>query len=413
MAPMTAGPGIPSVHAIREALEGVDGAIRYDPLPEDTHGGSDPAAEIWVSEPDAGWDSTGLDNLDPTMDDENITSDGPAVIFEVPPEVTDADIEHVLGKDALTEMSRLHEIRGIDAFGWYVTFHQRTAQHGVHIPLEGALLMAAKVFHHLPIPHDRKVNLAFNAILRHELFHFAADCMAANWELATNTAMYWKAKEKYRNAQGYVEHEEAMANAYMLRGFQHPRRLLANSGGASPALKSYTKQQPAGYKEAYRYAGSRAAYIKGCRDLSTQIQHASGLPPVPAAMDTLLLYADPFRIDWTRCPIMISDRFDLRRLLGINIDFFTCISAIIETPKFEKSLNKLGPTVQEKWLEQKAKLAQSTSLNSLGFQKWTKGGADCYSVNVGSHRAHLRLDRGQSTWSALDIGTHLAMGHGS
>lgn len=410
---MTAGLAIPSVHAIRAALEGVDGAIRDNPLPEDAHDGTDPAVEIWMSEPDVGREFAGLDNPDPTIDDDVIASDGPAVIFEIPPEVTDADIEHVLGQDTLTEMSRLHEIRGIDAYGWYVTFHQRTAQHGVHIPLEGALLMAARVFHHLPIADERKVNLAFHAILRHELFHFAADCMAANWELATGTAMYWKAKEKHRNAQGYVEHEEATANAYMLRGFQHPRRLLANSGGAPPALKGFTRQQPAGYKEAYMYAGSRAAYMRGCRDLSTQVQHASALPPVPAAMDTLLLYADPFRIDWTRCPIMISDRFDLRRLLGISIDFFTCIPAVTETRKFEKSLNKLGPTVQEKWLEQKSKLAQSTSLNSLGFQKWTKGGADCYSVNVGSHRAHLRLDRGQSTLSALDIGTHLAMGHGS
>ncbi|MCV7278844.1 hypothetical protein H7J88_04185 [Mycolicibacterium flavescens] len=394
-------------------MEGVDGAIRDNPLPEDAHDGTDPAVEIWVSEPDLGREFAALDSPDPTIDDGVSASDGPVVILEIPPEVTDADIEHILGQDTLTEMSRLHEIRGIDAYGWYVTFHQRTAQHGVHIPLEGALLMAARAFHHLPIADERKVNLAFHAILRHELFHFAADCMSANWELATDTAMYWKAKEKHRNAQGYVEHEEAMANAYMLRGFQYPRRLLANSGGASPALKSFTIQQPAGYKEAYKYAGSRAAYMRGCRDLSTQVQHASGLPPVPAAMDTLLLFADPFRIDWTRCPIMISDRFDLRRLLGINIDFFTCIPAITETPKFEKSLNKLGPTVQEKWLEQKSKLAQSTSLNSLGFQKWTKGGADCYSVNVGSHRAHLRLDRGQSTWSALDIGTHLAMGHGS
>jgi hypothetical protein len=112
--------------------------------------------------------------------------------------VTDADIQHVLGQDTFTEMKRLHEICGVDALGWYVTFHQRTAQHGVHIPLEGALLLAGRAFSQLPVSDERKFNLAFHAILRHEIFHFAADCMAANWELATGTDVYWKAKEKHR-----------------------------------------------------------------------------------------------------------------------------------------------------------------------------------------------------------------------
>jgi mRNA-degrading endonuclease RelE of RelBE toxin-antitoxin system len=412
MSLVTAGLPIPSVRAIRDALEDIPGAIREDPLPEDAHGGTDPAAEVWVSDPGYRSESLALDSPDPTADDDAI-SDGPNVIFEIPPEVTDTDIQRVLGHDDFAEMKRLHEIRGIDALGWYVTFHQRTAQHGVHIPLEGALLLAGQAFPQLPVPDTRKYDLAFHAILRHEVFHFAADCMAANWELAIGADAYWKAKEKHRNAQGYVELEEAMANAYMLRGFQHPRRLLANSGGASPALREYTKGQPAGYRDAHLYAKSRYAYVAGCRGLSTQVQHAAGQRwPVPSSMDTLLLYADPFRIDWNRCPIIISDRFNLRESLGINVEFFTSIPHVIETQKFRKSLDKLGPSIQKKWQDQKRKLAMSTSLDSLGFQQWKKGGPDCYSVHVGSNRAHLRLDRQQSTWSALDIGSHLAMGHG-
>jgi hypothetical protein len=410
---MTPGLHIPSVRAIRNALEDIPEAIREAPLSEDTGGGNDPATEIRVSDPDRELESIARDSPDPTAEDD-VVSDGPNVIFEIPPEVTDADIQHVLGRDEFAEMKRLHEIRGVDALGWYVTFHQRTAQHGVHIPLEGALLLAGRALGQLPVPDERKVNLAFHAILRHEIFHFAADCMAANWELATGTDMYWKAKEKHRNTQGYVEHEEAMANAYMLRGFQHPRRLLANSGGASPALRTYTKGQPVGYKDAHRYAKSRAAYVSGCRSLSTQVQHASGHAWLtPPALDALLLYPDPFRIDWSRCPIIISDRFNIRELLGINVEFFTSIPYVTETPKFRKSLDKLGPPIQRKWLGQKYKLTQSTSLDSLGFQQWKKGGPDCFSVHVGSHRAHLLLDRDHSTWSALDIGTHLAMGHGS
>jgi hypothetical protein len=80
----------------------------------------------------------------------------------------------------------------------------------------------------------------------------------------------------------------------------------------------------------------------------------------------LLLYADPFRIDWTRCPIVISDRFDLRRQLGVKIEFFTSITEVTETPKFQKSLDKLDRSVKRMWLDQKRKLAQTVSLNSLG-----------------------------------------------
>jgi hypothetical protein len=41
------------------------------------------------------------------------------------------------------------------------------------------------------------------------------------------------------------------------------------------------------------------------------------------------------------------------------------------------------------------------------------GGADCYSIRVdGIYRAHGKYDRDESVWSAVEIGTHKAMGHG-
>jgi hypothetical protein len=49
---------------------------------------------------------------------------------------------------------------------------------------------------------ERRLEIAFHAILRHELFHFATDCMAANWELATNMPVYWYAKCEYRDKAG-------------------------------------------------------------------------------------------------------------------------------------------------------------------------------------------------------------------
>jgi hypothetical protein len=414
---MTSGHSIPSVWAIRDALEEIDGALRDEPLPEDAAGGSDPASEIRISDPDRDTRTALVD--DPgafTDEDESVddaVSDEPAVIFEVAPDLTDAEVSNVLGEGQFAEIRRLHQIRSVDALGWYVTFHQRTAQYGVHIPFEGVLFMALAALAGVPVAWDRKLTYAFHAILRHELFHFAADCMTANWELAIGTDVYWKAKARYRNADGYVEREEALANAYMLRGFKHPSRRLANSGGAFGALKNYCVLQPAGYRDGPRYAKSRSNYVKGCRELSADYQGAAERWQVPEALDTLLLFPDPFRIDWRRCPIIFFDRHDLARRLGVKVDFFTSIPAenITETPKFQKALGKLDPGIRKLWPKRKALLAQSTSLSSLDFKQWKPGGPDAYSMRIdGNYRAHLHHDRDER-WSAVGIGSHKDMGH--
>ena len=108
----------------------------------------------------------------------------------------------------------MQQIKGVDALGWYVTFHQKARQYGVHLPAEGMLVLAVGTLGELPLPLERKIELAFHAILRHELFHFAADCMAANWELSLGMPVYWPAKAKLCNATNYIELEEALANAH-------------------------------------------------------------------------------------------------------------------------------------------------------------------------------------------------------
>ncbi|MDT5148278.1 MAG: hypothetical protein QOI01_11, partial [Mycobacterium sp.] len=79
--------------------------------------------------------------VDAELDDgsEEGPTDEPAVIFEVPPAVTDTDIRNALGEDRLHEIDQLLQLRGTDALGWYMTFHQKAVQHGVYIPLEGVL----------------------------------------------------------------------------------------------------------------------------------------------------------------------------------------------------------------------------------------------------------------------------------
>jgi hypothetical protein len=411
---MTDRVGSPSVRAIRAALEEIPGAILdKPPMPEDVGAGGEPGTAVWAYQPDI--DTAVLEkSYAPTDDGPNDwLSDEPAVIFEVPPTVTDADIKHVLGENRIRKLQGLQQIRGIDALGWYVTFHQREAQHGVHIPFDGVLWLAVTALGNLSLSWERKIYLAFHAILRHELFHFEADCMTANWELATGVEVYWNARG-HRNDDGYIEQEEALANAYMLRGFKHPTQRLANSAGAYRALKSCCEQQPAGYKDGPRYASTRSAYLEECRDLSAMYHEVSDVDwHVPHAFDTLTLYPDIIRIDWTRCPIIFTDTHNLRGLLGIQTSFFQAVTNLEETSAFQKALTKLDKGIQRIWIMRKEQLAHSTALSSLNFKQWKAAGPGYYSVRVdGNYRAHLRYDRTTMTWFAESIGNHKAMGHG-
>lgn len=214
--------------------------------------------------------------------------------------------------------------------------------------------------------------------------------------------------------------EEGLANAYMLRGFKYPSRMLANSAGAYLALKWFCKHQPVGYKDAERYVKTRGqhgridSFFDACCELSASYRiAASPMWRPPDELDPLLFYPDAVRVDWTRCPIIVLDERDLLDALGIEVAYFRTISEIEETAKFAGALEKLDKSVQKKWKASVHKLALSTALSGLGFQPWSIDGPDYYSVNVGgNYRAHLRYDRNESKWFAEAIGNHKEMGHG-
>ncbi|WP_279102353.1 hypothetical protein [Gordonia bronchialis] len=406
---------LPSVYRIRQALEGVPDAIRDEPQSSPAGSGGDRASEIWVNSPEDPPDtfvSFPIDGSD--AEDENDVVDSPHVAFEIPPEVTDADISDAMGEDRLSELQQQVQFRGVDALGWYVTFHQRRAQHGVHIPIEGVVIFARQAFSHLKISPERKLTLAFHAILRHELFHFATDCMIANWELATGHEVFWTAKAANRNEAGYVELEEALANAYMLRGFRYPTRQLAQSPGAYSSIQKFCRMQPSGYDAGPEYARSRRSYLEGCRRLSADYHHSSEPSwRAPSAFDHLIFYPDLTRIDWTRCPIVIQDGTGILAKLNIGVSSFSKVTNLQETQRFQRSLRKLDGTVRSGWTKRKALLERTTAFKSLDFKQWEKRGKDWYSVRVvDGFRAHLRYDGASTEWWAEEIGDHKSLGHG-
>lgn len=407
--------GPPSVRQIRVALEEVDGALRYEPLPEESPEGIDPATElvVWTPGPVASDQHASLTEADQESDLGNRVGDEPAVIFEVPPSLTDLDIHQTLGQDGIEKINRLAEVRGLDALGWYVTFHQSRFQHGIHIPVEGLLWMTVRVFDNLPLPVDRKIELAFHTVLRHELFHFSTDCMIANWELASGHQVYW-ASRRSKNADGYLPFEEGVANAYMLRGFKYPSRRLAKAPGVLAALSDFCRRQPFGYDLGPDYAKTKAEFLRRCADNAHDYHRVSAAPwHAPDAFDAIVMYPDVIRIDWTRCPIILQDQFDLRRRLGLDISLFRTLERIEETASFRRAHDKLDKPLRSLWAKRKLQLAQSTSLRSLDFKQWKPGGEDTYSVRLdGNYRAHLRRDRVQDVWYAMTIGNHKDMGHG-
>jgi len=125
---MTAPLSVPSVYTIMIALEEIESAIRHQPSPEDNAAGKDLGMPV-LHLGGKGFDRVG--RLIPSDADEAAaTSERPVVIFEVPPKVTDAEVFEALGEDS-GEVARQLPIKGTDALGWYVTFHQRAAQHGI------------------------------------------------------------------------------------------------------------------------------------------------------------------------------------------------------------------------------------------------------------------------------------------
>jgi hypothetical protein len=236
--------------------------------------------------------------------------------------------------------------------------------------------------------------------------------MAANWELALGPRVYWRAKDESGDLPGYKGLEEALANAYMLRGLRHPSGALRNSRGSYDALKAFCELQPPGYRDGPLYARSRAQYVDGCRNLSANFEatSASEWEVPPQALDTLIFYPNPFQIDWSRCPILVHDRQGILKTLGIGLDFFEKITGVVESLSFLRDLRRHGRELEGKWSRRKERLALSVDHE---VERWRPGGPNCYPVRIDDNfRAHLRRDAANGSWTAESIGDHKSMGHG-
>jgi hypothetical protein len=404
---------LPPIHQIRESLSSIEGALTDQPWTSSVDVGDIPHVVSTISQPEQNKPSSEL--LD-TPYGEFPDEESP-IIFEIPPQLDEREIQARLGERGGRDFERLIQLHGIDALGWYFPFHHRIAQHGIYISSAGVLWLVSQCFRrkYSDDPREdisRKFRYATHAILRHETFHFAAECMAANWELAIGAACYVKAQSILRSSAGYIEHEEALANGYMLRGFRWESAATRGSLAAG-ALADFTRRMPPGYNEGSRYIAANN-YTEGCRDLAAEYQTCiSRRWYAPRhTFESLGLYPNVSRIDWHRCPIIIVDEHQLFEKLAIVPHFIFSIPVIRETSSFAKQLMQLGSRYDQLWTTTKRKLSHSTTLKGLDFKTWPPRGADWYSVRVDRDvRARLRNDKRIGSWFAEEIGRHGAMGH--
>ncbi len=353
------------------------------------------------------------------LDDDGFGMDGSDKWFDPIFEVG-ADVDERfpgLGGQEGKKIQQSVQLHGMDALGWYVSFHNPGLQWGIYVPISGIVYLIQHAFAGLSAPIATKSHLAFHAILNHELFHFATDYAIAQAELSHQEPWYVPAQEAFRaDKPDYCVTEEQLANAYMLSAFRSMKSDL-RVRGKQAALRAFVKQQPEGYRDALSVRSlhwDRLLATLACRYGSCGKKSAghSFLWNPSLGYDWLRQFTIHPRVDWRYCPIhLVADS----ARLGIPpgwLSVFSRLSSIEETVEFRKTLETLTSPIQRAWERTKHKLGIAITAG-VDFKKWDNGGNDLFSVRVNDNfRAHLRRRKESDDWLAVAIGNHKEMGHG-
>lgn len=337
-------------------------------------------------------------------------------VFEIGPSAEES--QPILGKHQLDEIRQSVLVHGTDALGHYLSFHVLGAQWGVYIRLSGIAYLIQDVLAKIPVSHELKAQLAFHAILNHELFHFATDYGIAQMEMLFAEPWWVPTRAHLRNANpGYLLVEEKLANAYMLRAFQAAKAPL-RIRGKQEVLREFTMRQPEGYREGV------LVRRRGTWDgILIELARAYGQHTRTASAQSLLWRSElgfdwpaqfPLwpKTNWRYCAIHLVD--DSRRF-GIPagwLNLFVKLANVEESPEFKAKLGRYGRNIARAWERTKQKLCTHIT-RGCDFKQWGAGPDGIFSTRVDANfRAHLLRQQDPERWLAFDIGPHKAMGHG-
>jgi len=204
----------------------------------------------------------------------------------------------------------------------------------------------------------------------------------------------------------YIELEESLANAYMLR--------CVSVRWNKPTLKAvekFTSRQPSGYNNASGYV-EKERFDTGLAELAKTYVgiHAAerGLNVFSPCFDYASVFPVYPSIPGSRCPVHIIKDLARWNLPEISVRFLKCILEIVETDVFRKLFSQMPQHVQKRWRRKSEELKLRLPRHPE-FENFR----DHFSLRLGhNYRAHLRPVAGQKHWEAFEIGSHTQMGHG-
>jgi plasmid maintenance system killer protein len=298
--------------------------------------------------------------------------------------------------------------QGLDALAWYTSFHRKQSEWGIFIPISSLYFIADNWFENLRVTIEKKLLYAFEILYFHESFHYAIDRNIASWELAFGLP-FRENTSKLLPPNKYLEIEEALANAYMLK---HLLPKLPKSGQNS--LINAIRNSPAGYRDAECYLDIDKYLIGAEENIKTYVM-PSGLSEFQHLQPQFIHWASQFSlspfININECPTYIIHDENKVGIPPTSLKWLQTIPFINETKKFKKQLNKLHPNLQKAW---------KTKKNELSFHipphpefEELSGRKGIFSIRLNkSYRAHLTSKGNFEYWDALEVGTHGDMGHG-
>ena len=286
---------------------------------------------------------------------------------------------------------------------------------GIYVPLSGIAYMIQNVFGGLPQDIETKVLISFRAIHQHELFHFAVDYMAGQWEAVSGKPCYVPARELRDKILRYNVLEEECANGHMMRSFRGGRSIL-KVAGSTGALRKFISMQPKGYKE----GDHKHISVFNARCESLVRNYVGSIfafeARYPSAFDLMRSYPPLFpNLDWQYVPIHILNDGERMGLPADLLGLFSRIEQpIVETEQFARSLAGLPKNIRENWDRTRSRIKLTLHSSGMDFKRWKRtSDGEIYSLRLSnSHRVHLKRYRDSGQWSALNVGTHAQMGHG-
>lgn len=309
---------------------------------------------------------------------------------------------------------------GIEALAWYVSFHDDQCQWGIYVPLSSLALMDELYLSKLRIGRDRRLHLAWSALLLHEQMHFAVDYACAWLELILRAPIRREFTARFKGSsppasfapsEAYLEIEEAAANAHMLR-----RLARRESRQVMRTIEGFVERQPPGYKEGLR-ATSDASFAEATAET---LRSYFALWAIEHRLD----FGNP-KTDWLRllplddesasseCPVYVIDDLDKIGVAAGSLRLIQCISGIVETAEFEKQYRRQNADVQSDWSRKKEEIKIRLP-SPPRFEKLRDWKPPTWSLRLrAGHRVHLQPpDSVTTVWRAVAIGNHKEMGHG-